>query len=317
MLEYRSARRRSRTKPASVVDGDMDSGEGKSRASMWRVYLASTIPHMSVRGFYTPGTGQDPRRRPRPRRRRRVAPLSPPRRAAGPRRRRRAGARPGRRAPRDSRRKLRWVDTFHMGARDAIGKRMSDQERLVAGAAADPGSGARQDRQLMPARPTRRSRKFLDDEGQDPERRARARPAPAPSRRASAPATPRASAPTRAHPEPPPANLTGRAPWSSTVPMPEDSRTDDAERRRNRRKQEHRLPPRHTDVVTLSVLSAAPPRPRTVSGEHPNEGYLGPVAGRTPATSPRPPGCAGTCPVAGRPGVRRGRQALMGWRLQS
>ena len=57
MLEYQISETTIEDKPASVVDGDMDSGEGKSRASMWKVYLASMISkHMSVRVFYTPGT---------------------------------------------------------------------------------------------------------------------------------------------------------------------------------------------------------------------------------------------------------------------
>jgi hypothetical protein len=57
-----------------------------------------------------------------------------------------------------------FIDTFHMGARDAIGKRMSDQKRLVAGAAADPGAAlVKIDNYAREAHAA--ITKFLDDEG--------------------------------------------------------------------------------------------------------------------------------------------------------
>ena len=141
MLEYQISETTIEDKPATVVSGDMDGGEGKARASMWKVYLASMISkHMSVRVFYTPGTDKI-----------RVVGRGPDVAAASllyhhlvAQLDRAADVAWGR-VPAVERRairggKIRWVDTFHMGARDSISKRMSDQKRLVAGATADPGS---------------------------------------------------------------------------------------------------------------------------------------------------------------------------------
>lgn len=165
MLEYQISETTIEDKPASVVDGDMDSGEGKSRASMWKVYLASTISkHMSVRVFYTPGTDKI-----------RVVGRGPDVAAASllyhhlVAQLDRAADVAWARVPAVERRatrggKVRWVDTFHMGARDAIGKRMSDQKRLVAGAAADPGAAlVKIDNYAREAHAA--ITKFLDDEG--------------------------------------------------------------------------------------------------------------------------------------------------------
>lgn len=141
MLEYQISETTIEDKPTSVVSDHMDHGEGKSRASMWKVYLASTISrHMSVKVFYTPGTDRI-----------RVVGRGPDVAAASllyhhlvAQLDRAADVAWGR-VPVVERRatsggKVRWVDTFHMGARNAIDKRMSQQKSLVAGAAADPGA---------------------------------------------------------------------------------------------------------------------------------------------------------------------------------
>ena len=224
-----------------------------------------------------------------------ASPLSPPRRAAGPPPNV-AWARPGVERPRLAT-EIRWVDTFHMGARDAIGKRM---RRSNGSSPARPRtrSGARQIDNFA-----RRSHAAITEvprQGVNPQDDALPRTTAA-SAFEGGPARRQLREPQRqrAHPEPPLSEFDRprAVVVIPRVPMPEGPVYDDAET--TPQPPQTKAPTTSRDTFCdVTLLGALRPRRRGAEdrflAEHPNGDTWDLVAAQDAHDLTEPPGCAGT-----------------------